>query len=518
MRSYLKQQIGRKMKTLFDEANKILKQFDNATLSADLNKLKELVANVESDVEKHNSFYRAAMYNSIATATSEIYKLEKKDGAVSKKDFLQKDLYYYRKAIDLFSSEEFINVANKGEVISLKASVYTNYGNALRDCGRKISAIEQYYKALEVYPPFAMAYGNLGLAYMHYAMFLPQNKGYIRDCLNNFAYKYLNYSINSKDPNIHDEAKVYYVGQLALFDADYREYLKKDIQLPKKQHFSQTEKDYREWCLRNCLFLSPLNDLPINDLSIAVDELSLPSIITSVDSGIPAILGMFNQLKQEYISARFIYYDSLDYNSKPHFSDKKTSLAETMDYAQFSLRIEKLKSVFKTLFGILDKIAFFLNEYYQLGIQYRDVSFSSVWQSKKFGKNGYDYQNILDINGNFALSSLYWIQREFEKSDDKYASNEFIRLKEIRNSLEHRYTVITMATENICEVERKDIATYISETELYDLTFLLLQIVREAIICIALCINVEEGKRFDKYDPEKLLTIEINEIDDEFKF
>ena len=212
------QQIGRKMKTLFDEAHKVSKQFDNATLSADLNKLKELVENVESDIEKHDSFYRAAMYYSLATATSEIYKLEQKDGVVSKKDFLQKELYYYRKTIDLFSSEEFINAANKGEVISLKASVYTNYENALGNCGRKISAIEQYYKSLEVYPTFAMAYGNLGLAYMHYAMFLPQNKGYIRDCLNNFAYKHLNYAINSKDPNIHDEAKVYYVGHLALIE------------------------------------------------------------------------------------------------------------------------------------------------------------------------------------------------------------------------------------------------------------------------------------------------------------
>ena len=119
---------------------------------------------------------------------------------------------------------------------------------------------------------------------------------------------------------------------------------------------------------------------------------------------------------------------------------------------------------------------------------------------KKLGKNGYEYKNTLDTSNNFALASLYWIQRELEKSDDKYASPEFTRMKEVRNSLEHRYTIVTMFTKQVSEIKKNDVAMYISESELYELTLNLLKIVREAIICIALCVNVEEAKKNRKIE------------------
>ncbi len=505
------------MGSRFCEAHKISKQFDDATLDKDVMKLKELVSQVEAKIENHDIYYRVAMYYSLATATSEIFKLEHPDSSLVDKDILQKELFYYRKALDLFLADELRCKEIDSEMISLIAAIYTNYGNTLEACGRKISAIEQYYKALEIYPSFAMAYGNLGLAYMHFAMFMPQNKGFTRDCLNHYAYQMLTAAIDSSDPNIHSEAKVYYFGHLALFDADYREYLKKDIVFPKARRMTKAEKNYREWCMENRLFLTPLNDLPVKDLTLAEDDLSLPAILTPVDSGIPVIIGMFNQLKQEYVSARYTYYDTLNYTANPHFSDKHTSIAETLEYAQFSLRIEKLKYAFKTLFGILDKIAFFLNEYYELGIKLQDVDFKSIWQSQKFGKNGYEYQNTLDISGNFASSSLYWIQREFEKTNEPYASHEFVRLKEIRNSLEHRYTIITMFTKDVNDITQNSIATYISETELYDLTFSLLKLVREAIICLSLCVSVEEEKKIEEQSADFCPTIEIHTVDDKFK-
>lgn len=504
-------------KELFKDSYCFSKQFDEATLQGDAPKLKTLVQEVEKDIEKGDVFFRLHMYYSLATAISSIGKLECKNGNNISLECLQKQLYYYRKAIALFEDEQIASRASSGEIIKLKAVIYTNYGNALGDCGRKIAAIEQYNNSLSVYPDFAMALGNMGLAYMNYARVLSNEEGYIRDCLNHYALKLLNDAIESNDPNIHAEAKVYYVGHVALFSADYREYLQKDIVLPEAPKLTKAETEYRKWCIDNGLFLNSLSDLPCKELAFAFDGLTLPPILTSLHAELPIIIGMFNQLKQEYVSARYTFYESLEFKGRPHFSDKRTSIAETLEYAQFSLRVERLKSAFKTLFGILDKTAFFLNEYYELGIKSKDVNFKTVWQSEIKSKNGYKFKNTLDDSNNFALGSLHWIQREFEKSSDQYASPQYVRLKEVRNALEHRYTIVTMLTKNPDEIKKNDVAMYICETELYNLTFDLLKIVREAIICLALCVTIKEREKKEAADSDRIMTQKIHQVDDEFK-
>ena len=60
---------------------------------------------------------------------------------------------------------------------------------------------------------------------------------------------------------------------------------------------------------------------------------------------------------------------------------------------------------------------------------------------------------------------------------------------------------------------------YISENELYECTIELFKVVREAVICLALCVNVEEDKKIDKLSDEtKVVNMTISKFDDEFKF
>ena len=62
---------------------------------------------------------------------------------------------------------------------------------------------------------------------------------------------------------------------------------------------------------------------------------------------------------------------------------KDTYLLQFADYPQYSIRIEQLKCSFKTLYSLLDKVAFFIN--------------------------------VLAPNSNIAISSLYWISKDFYK-------------------------------------------------------------------------------------------------------
>lgn len=186
---------------------KIAKQFDEATINNDAQKLGLLINEIEKNIENHDALYKAAMYYSLATATCDLWKIEHKDyDCWCDNGSIQKQLYFYRKAITLFDEKVFKERFD-GYTISLIANTYINYGNTLEACGRKLSAIEQYYKALSIYPNHPMALGNLGSALLHYSMFLSPNKSYVRDCINYYAAHMLTDAIISNDGNIFDEAK-----------------------------------------------------------------------------------------------------------------------------------------------------------------------------------------------------------------------------------------------------------------------------------------------------------------------
>ncbi|RKJ13923.1 hypothetical protein D7X33_48535, partial [Butyricicoccus sp. 1XD8-22] len=151
---------------------------------------------------------------------------------------------------------------------------------------------------------------------------------------------------------------------------------------------SEEEINYRNWCLENTLFLNTLNDAFPYTVS-ANDILHLPNIVTKIDEG-PKYHGLFNQIKQEYVSARFMVYDALS-SQGAHFSDKDVHLVNTLDYPTYGISIEKMKYSYRSLYSLFDRIAFFINEYFGIGIKDRDVSYRSIWQGRiNKGKNSYN--------------------------------------------------------------------------------------------------------------------------------
>ena len=246
----------------FIESQKIASQFDDATLKQNVDKLKELVLSIEKDLDDKDIFFKAQMYYSLATATDTVSRLSDND-VEKRKDSIKKQLYYYRESLRIIKTEEFNVPKYMAHTRSLQACLLTNYGNTLRECGRVISAIEQYKDALGYYPFFPMAMGNLGCCYMQYAYLLGYNQEVYRDCLNRHSYLLLNDALESKDPNIYIEGKAYFASQLSRFHIDYREFLSNPIAYDELKIKTKKENEYRQWVLDNNLFLSPLNDLKI---------------------------------------------------------------------------------------------------------------------------------------------------------------------------------------------------------------------------------------------------------------
>ena len=132
--------------------------------------------------------------------------------------------------------------------------------------------------------------------------------------------------------------------QNAMDDEDYMDKLYEVLlEIPDYTYDDPIEYAYRKWALDNVLFLNTLNDLLDLKLRFAADVIQLPSITADVGAK-PVFHGMFNQINQEYIYARYLSYSSLDIPGVPHYADKETYLLNLTDYPQYSIRIENLKT------------------------------------------------------------------------------------------------------------------------------------------------------------------------------
>lgn len=497
-----------------DIAKDLAIKFDDATDAGDTELLRSLIRQAEEVIKTQDKASQLQIYYSLGTAYGD---LEKLDAQFDREALIEKQLYYFRKSVLLTKEEELQLEELKPYILGIKRILYVNYGNALDQCGRKISAIEQYFLSLEIDPTFGMAIGNLGMAYIHYGLLVSDPSQ--RDYFHHFAYNYLSRAISTETHDTSPEASEYFKESRDRYDADYvKNVLSAPLNIPQYHYDEPEENSYRTWALNNRLFLNPLNDLPIMDFCFAADVLHLPGITVKIDDK-PIFHGMFNQIKQEYIFARYQFYCSLQIPDATHFADKDTYLLNFADYPQYSIRIEKIKSSYKTLYSLLDKIAFFINEYFNLGIKEQDVSFRSIWETEKKGKNGYHYTNVLMHENNFALQSIYWINKDFVRpfldSPNPWAK----RISIIRNALEHKYVkVFSQDFPAQTDGEIDDLALYVSECELTEQTMFLLKLVRETIICLALAVGIEEIYREDQA-PMKGITVPITimQYDDEWK-
>ena len=133
-------------------------------------------------------------------------------------------------------------------------------------------------------------------------------------------------------------------------------------------------------------------------------------------------------------------------------------------------------------------------------------------------KKHYDYKNVLNHKENFALASLYWISRDFYDKFEDSPNPRLKRISDVRNALEHKYVKVTNGwfTERT-KGEIDDLALYVTESELSSLTLELMHIVREAIICLSLCVHVEEQKKQKENEGKFIPSMPLMEYDDDWK-
>lgn len=377
----------------------------------------------------------------------------------------------------------------------------TNLGNLMNECGRIVDAVAYWDAALVVDPEFTMALGNRGVGLAQYAQVVhdPGHQVWFLRAANAAL-------VRATDPEhawrAHPGARAYFAKTLATLrthvPASVLEHPPPTYRFP--QRMPRRERAYREWCLHRRLFLNDLNDLGADELA-AADVLVLPNLGTPFGAGPPNAIDFFNQLKQEYVSARYLYYEGVTRDA-PHFSDREVTLLNTLDYPSYGLAVEQVKAAFRIAYSLFDKIAFFVNDYLSLGIVERDVSFRKLWYERQQPDRGLRADVHRLDNG--LLKGLFWLAKDLYERDPRYvdALEPYARETDlVRNHLEHKYLKLHTfgppepPAPGEVRVAGEALAYSLDRGEFERRTLGLLQTARSALIQLTLAVYVEEHRR-----------------------
>ena len=422
---------------------------------------------------------------------------------------MEYEIIYFRKAV---KSDAFSKLSKKRQ-----CEILTNLGNIMDEIGRFVEAIEYFNNALKIIPSFAMARGNLGIGFYSYAGVLYDEGHRI------VFFKHARSELqNALDLDIAGQPR------------DVFDHYKHEIEsiLPSKILEEEIEMDdfslgedeketkYRKWCLNNRLFLNPLNDLGPYPIA-ARDVLTLPSITVGIDEG-PYYPGFFNQLKQEFVSARYLYYEGINSDCL-HFSDKDVLLFNTFDYPSYSLASEKVKMAFKVAYSLFDKIAYFLNNYLNLSIPENKVYFKRFWY--KSGEKNKGLRREFQHRENWPLRGLFWLSKDLFENKPGFENAiqpDAQKISEIRNHLEHKYFKLhdefcDPSFLKLCGLD--DTLSYsIYRPDFYDKTLRILKMVRSALIYLPLAVYCEELIRSkERGKDSKIFAAKLDLFDDEWK-
>lgn len=380
----------------------------------------------------------------------------------------------------------------------------TNYANLLNGgLGRNIESLHYYNLVIQQNPNFSMALANKGYVQSLLALVISGNA---KRVILHESYANITKAIKCG----LDEGPKQYFSLIAnhLIKSMYPEVknLSADIScesnLPEKISF---ENYYKRFCITNDLFLNPISNSHQCEAAL-YDPLIISHLVFPKEEygNFREQIKNFNQIKQEYIFARFLLVQSFYKDSQLCFIDKDAILLNTLDSSTYGIFLEQAKTSFRISFSILDKIAFFVNQYCKLKMREKSIYFHSISPLR--------YPNLLKTF--FPLVNPY-LAALMDLSND-FENDYFKKFVKLRNSFEHRFESIYLFNNGDLKItgnEVREKSGLISLAEFRTLHLELLLIVKSAIFYLALMVDWEEKNR-NKDTKEEVYSIHLPEYQD----
>ena len=459
--------------------------FENNDAESTINTLEEALSLLEQDF---NAPTKIQLCYNIATAYSDLRKITDEIN-------MEKEIYYFRYALDIYEKRFYLyhdeyNTAEERIANFIATKVYTNLGNSMREVGRYITAIDCFHNALAIDLTFAMASLNLSFTLFRYGQL--QIKPYEQQYYYHRCYHYYKWTETLKENLEKQEYLMRLAKTLSIFHPDFVEdYLNKELSLPRFDVDNKIEANYRTHISVNRLFLEPCSDI-ISNNCFNVDSINLP-LSTGSNLKNKEFVGLFNQIKQEYNTARYLWYettvlrDPIETDLTKHISDKELDFIDLGDTADYSHRENLLRVSFKAAYSIFGRIAFFINEYFSIGLTGFRISFKNIWKD--------DVPNpiIKAFEHNPLVKAMYWLQKDFYEDNAINITNPNAEpIFKMRNDMEHN----CIRTVEFLPFNKEiySFTKFTTEYEIKNNTSKLLKLLREIIIYLCLAVNFEECK------------------------
>ncbi|MEA9754674.1 LA2681 family HEPN domain-containing protein [Xanthomonas campestris pv. raphani] len=424
---------------------------------------------------------------------------------------LAKQLFYLRSALQHESAADL--------PLPRRAQIRINLANAFNSAGRIIEAFEEWGAALQDHPGIAMGFGSRGKGLLYYARHLYDQSHalwFLGEARRNLTAAVM---IGARrDEATYPEAISHFAGELQqlqafLKDCGYPEELDHATVQDFSMGDTEEERSYRRWCLEHRLFLNPMNDAFATPIA-AHDPMGLPDHIAS-GVGI-TYLAFFNQMKQEYTYARWCLYAGSTAD-EVHYADREVMLTMNSDSARYSIGLEQVKTSFRAAYSVLDKVAYFINHRWELGVPENRVDFATIWTQAKAPHRGEIWQQ-LEASQNLWLQALYRLSLDIHgKEDQTVAAPDAREIRVLRNHLEHKFVKIVDAKSDLHtpDMLKDHLAYELEAQELHLKALRMVKIARSALVYLSLALHRSE--RLRELDGH-VLSFEVATFLDEHKF
>lgn len=305
---------------------------------------------------------------------------------------------------------------------NLRAQAYTNLGNTLLGAHRFIEAYDSYIRALHLDSSNGIALTGAAKLLLRFSRMDADNPQRVLA----MAGKYLQKAKAAPDRIRELAGEHGYREILPLLETEIPEIEPPDLSKATK---------YQQFVVRHrCALVPTIEGL---DFSLKRwDSLRIYSVTEDIKvaGSIPPLFGMFNVLKADYLSARYLAYMALneDVPESGKYSD-------TLDYARYGMKYSILTLAQRSCLGILDKVAVASSEYLSLPGDPNYIYFAKRW----FGTRKTDIPISWQPEIKFAISlgnrALLAIS---EVSEDLGASGFLHPKRTIRNSSTHRFIIL----------------------------------------------------------------------------
>ncbi|WP_243315345.1 LA2681 family HEPN domain-containing protein [Geothrix paludis] len=425
---------------------------------------------------------------------------------------LEEEIYHLRVAHKLIINEPIKNIQT-----DLSFRISTNLANALNYVGRFVEAIELWDFTIKQNPKFAMAIGNRAQAYFYYARYIDSTE--LRNYMLKASFQDFKKALKI---GVEDHARasmIQWVNKLS--DIAIWDNIHPSLSIIKTTE-SDLEVEYRKWCSLNRLTLNSSNDISWAKQGF-YDDLVLPAITLPLENSsplLPSPYSIFNQLKQEYVSARYLIFEAIQDNKHDvHFSDRGVVLFDALDYRLYRFWVEKLKMAFLGAHAIFDKIAYLINEYWQLHLPPKRIDFYKIWNIK--GKA--ELAEPFSSSTNWPLRGLYWLSKDlyYQSSPTRSINPDAKILHDIRNHIAHKYLKVHdqffFYPNDNPDIHPNERSYPISSSQFVAQTINLLKLTRSALIYLAAAVKHEEHHKKRNSNRGLTLPMMINLVEDDLR-